>query len=121
MAIFPCDWTGHRYGEAQRTIYVITAFGDDVNTTKLRLCPQHFRDGMALTRDYFSLVGEDSRISDHCELCEKDKIYACYVKCFDLKQEPEYWAVDLCASCWERVRGEMHVQHGHPMGSATPA
>ena len=118
MAIFPCDWSGHRYPGPQRSAYVICAFGEDVDTTKLRLCERHFRDYVARTAEHLALVQDDSSIGRVCDSCGKEKIYAVYVKLFDQHEEPAYYAGDLCPTCWERVRQDLLVSSGRPLARA---
>ncbi|HEX4504050.1 MAG TPA: hypothetical protein VH187_23270 [Scandinavium sp.] len=117
MAIFPCDWNAHRYPGKQRSAYVISAYGEDLETTKLRLCEGHFHDFTQLVQEDMARVDEDSSVSGSCDICDKDKNFAVYVKLFDLAQEPDYYAADLCARCWQDLRVKLKVASGKAMAA----
>jgi hypothetical protein len=120
MAVFPCDWTSHRYAEPQRSVYVTYVFGTDAETCKLRLCPRHFAECMHVIHEHFAMVGDDSAISQTCSSCGEDRVYAVYCKVFDLRDEPVYWATDLCSKCWNALSGLLRVENGHAMPSPGP-
>jgi len=117
VAVFPCDWANHRYPGPQRSAYVVSAFGTDIETSKLRLCSRHYTEFANTASAVLAHVDEDSQPDSTCAKCGKDKQFAIYVKLFDLKQEPDYFATDVCASCWQTLRTQLKVANGHVMSS----
>jgi len=112
MAVFPCDWSGHRYPGPQRSVYITSVFGQDQETCKLRLCQTHFRDFVNVCDVRLARIDGDSQVGQTCDNCQEDKSYAVYTKVFDQKEEPVYFAGDLCARCWQEVRVELKVASG---------
>jgi hypothetical protein len=51
MAVFPCDWSGHRYPQAQQSLYVTRVLGQESETWKLRFCPRHFDEAYSILRE----------------------------------------------------------------------
>jgi len=119
MAVFPCDWSAHRYPGPQRSVYVTSAFGDDVETYKLRLCAVHLQAWQEIAARSMSPVDEDSRISRTCENCGGERTFAVYAKVFDAHREPAYFASDLCASCWQALRTDLKVPSGRALRART--
>lgn len=97
MAVYPCDWSAHRYPGVQRSVYLSVAYPDEVVTHKLRLCERHFHDELQLIREHMCEVDDDSAISTKCEMCEEDRHQAIYAKVYDQKTDPVTFATDLCA------------------------
>ena len=117
MALFPCDWGTHRYPGPQRSMYLTLASDAGVETHKFRFCRRHFDEQMLFVREHFSLVDEDSQISATCESCHEPRALGVYVKSYQLNQEPESWATDLCANCAEHVADLLQIRNGRAMAA----
>lgn len=112
MAVFPCDFSAHRYPGPQLSIYVTSVWGTDTETSKLRLCQRHFDELVRIANEHMSLVDDDSKVGTTCETCGKDKTAAIYAKFFPREAEPFYMVVDCCAACWQGVRQALKVSNG---------
>lgn len=115
MAIFPCDWTGHRYAQPQQSIYITSVWGDDAETAKLRLCPKHFEELHLIARTKMAQLDEDSKVGRVCDVCGKERNAALFLKVFQAHAEPLYYASDLCAGCWQAYRDLVHVASARPL------
>lgn len=115
MAVYPCDWSAHRYPGTQRSVYVTVAEPDSVQTFKLRFCPKHFLDEWHIVQDELAVVDEDSTISDTCLRCEEERTHGLYVKFFDEGKEPVEYAGDFCAAHVHLVALELKAPSGRAM------
>ena len=115
MAVFPCDWSAHRYPGPQRSIYVTVATGSDAETVKLRLCQRHFGETMDVVSKQMSLVDEDSQMSYSCERCHNDREATYFAKMYDEHAEPMQYAVDLCHGCGRELAALLKVSNGRHM------
>jgi hypothetical protein len=115
MAVFPCDWSAHRYPGVQRSVYITSVWGEELETAKLRLCQQHFDQELHHIREHMVLVDESSIIGQLCDSCSKEKSAMVFAKVFDKHAEPEYYAADLCAACWQALRVTLKVASGRAM------
>jgi hypothetical protein len=115
MAVFPCDWSAHRYPGPQRSIYVTFAFGDTVTTSKLRLCQQHFDLELEQIQKAMAEVDDSSQYSITCERCPKDRGETIFAKVFNSHAEPVTYAVDVCHGCAADLAGMLKVANGRPM------
>ena len=116
MAVFPCDWSAHRYAGPQQSAYVTYVSGSAPTTTKLRLCERHMVELKQVAFDALALVDDDSQVSQVCEGCGVERSGAIYVKLFTPHNEPETWAGDFCAGCAARVAASLKVASGRPLG-----
>lgn len=115
MAVFPCDWSAHRYPGMQRSVYVTFATNGSVDTSRLRLCQTHFDQELLQIQKAMSLVDNDSTISSSCERCPKDRQGTFFAKVFDQHAEPATYAVDVCNGCATDVAGLLKVSNGRPL------
>lgn len=117
MAVFPCDWSNHRYPDAQRSVYVTFAANDLVQTTSLRFCPKHFREEAAKARTLLSELEDGSMADSQCQGCNADRSCAIYVKLYDEKQEVDQLVGDFCADCATLVMDQLQTSKGRGMRS----
>jgi len=115
MAVYPCDFSAHRYPGPQRSLYVTAAIGSTTDTYKMRLCERHFRETLEVVGKHFARVEEESQISAFCDSCAGEKAYAVFAKLYDQGQDAEQYATDLCPTCWETLRVLLHVSNGRLM------
>lgn len=115
MAIFPCDWSAHRYPGPQRSVYVTFAHGDTVDTSKLRLCQQHFDQELLVIRELMAEVDDDSQMSVSCERCHGDRGETVFAKVFNSHADPVSYAIDVCHGCAAEVAAKLKVANGRPM------
>lgn len=116
MAIYPCDFAGHRFPQAQQSIYWTHVLGNSAITYKMRYCPSHFRDAATYCQEHMAMIDESSMISSSCEHCDAKRDGALYAKVFPAKSEMQQFALDLCATHLSAVVEELHVANGSPMG-----
>lgn len=115
MAVFPCDWSAHRYPGMQRSVYVTFASGETATTSKLRLCQKHFDLEVEQVRKIMAQIDDDSQMSTTCERCTKDRAETVFAKVFDQHAEPIHFAVDLCHGCAMDVAGILKVANGRAL------
>lgn len=117
MAVYPCDWSVHRYPGPQRSAYVSFAYDNEVQTTKLRFCLNHFGQFMELVHEHLAEIDENSQISKTCEMCDRERSLGVYAKVFDDKAEPVYFAGDFCAEHASLVGLTLKTAAGRRMSS----
>jgi thymidine kinase len=115
MAIYPCDFSGHRYTGPQRSLYLTSLWGDDAETVKLRLCQTHFNELQTRANELLDIVDEASVVSSVCDRCGKEKTGTIFAKWFDQHAEPAYAAADVCATHWQQVRTSLLAASGRAM------
>lgn len=121
MAVFPCDFSRHRYREAQQSIYWTEVSEHLVSTYKLRLCQQHFREVYDYIREHLAEVDNDSTISDSCEYCSEPRLFMVSAKVFPARSDYTQWAIDLCARHASELGNHLHVYNGdHLKRPTTP-
>lgn len=104
MAMFPCDFNGHRYPGAQQTIYPALVNQTEQHRRKLRLCPSHFRARMHFLEEACqnAQVGFDEAQAMACLNCHKEvtagtwQFFATVYATGDDRRD--FWAV-VCDSC----------------------
>lgn len=112
MAVYPCDWSNHRYPGAQQTIYFTSVVGAVMESRTMRLCPKHFRDSHSHIQQQMSLVDEVSAIAANCEHCNDKKAAVLFAKVFPAKEEERDYAIDLCAACLDKLGDELQTSKG---------
>lgn len=115
MAIYPCDYSSHRYREAQQSVYVTILDSLGAQTHKLRLCPTHFEQTFANVQSTFKLVDDDIKMPTQCELCGKGRDESLFVKLYRLHQEPEQFCLETCGPCGSRLTNELRIANGRPL------
>ena len=112
MAVFPCDWSTHRYPGPQRSVYVTFVSGEAVETSKLRLCQQHFDVELEQIEKAMAEVDDSSQMSFTCERCPKNRAETVFAKVFNPHAEPVTYAVDVCHGCAADLAGLLKVGNG---------
>lgn len=114
MAIYPCDWSAHRYAQPQQSAYITSVWGTDAETAQLRLCPRHLLELEEICKERLELIDWDSQVGSSCTSCGKERNGLLSVKLFKGKEEPTYYVADLCARCWQEYRTLLKVASGRP-------
>ena len=112
MAVYPCDYSRHRYRQPQQSLYYTEISEHLVSTYKVRLCPQHFDDVTELLREHLDDIEDNTMSSDKCQMCGEDRLFTVQARIFALKTEEEQRIADLCASCASLLGNEAHVYNG---------
>lgn len=115
MAVYPCDWTKHRYAQPQQSVYVTSVYRDNPETYALRLCPKHFEEVVLLVRQLMAELDDDSQVSTSCDQCGQDRDGATYVKVFRGKEEPQNFAADLCATHMVQYQRDLRIASGRAL------
>jgi hypothetical protein len=118
MAVFPCDWSGHRYPQAQQSLYVTRVLGQESETWKLRFCPRHFDEAYSILRERTTEVDDTTATPSHCELCEDESTISYYIKVYALRSEVMQRALDACPACATVFEHDLHVANGRVMTGA---
>ncbi len=114
MAVYPCDATGHRYPQPQRSLYLTRANGSGAQTRKMRLCPTHAAEHLAELNAYWQLVEEDTQSETMCFRCGNPRGPALFAKIYMGGDVPTQFAADLCEPHgaealarlgWDRAKG----------------
>lgn len=115
MAVYECDWGRHRYPQAQQSIYYTLALSSSATTYACRLCPKHFRESQMIIGERMAMVDEESKSSDTCDNCGKDKRQVFYAKVFAAKEEAQYFVADLCDQCGSVLGNDLRAFNGRAM------
>jgi hypothetical protein len=118
MAVYPCDWSNHRYPDAQRSVYVTFAAENTVTTTMLRFCPKHFREESAKAHQLLSELEDGSMADALCTSCKANRACAIYVKLYDEHREVDHLVGDFCADCALVVMDQLQTSKGRGMKSS---
>lgn len=98
MAMYPCEFNGHRYRSAQQTMYPAIVNGTDGTRRKLRLCPEHFEDLLEKLQNHATNAQEDmfEHVANRCFICgleTTDAPSALFVTVYAQGMEREdFWA-----------------------------
>lgn len=96
MAVFPCDFDGHRYPGPQRTAYPALVDGTSVERSKLRLCQTHFNQVVEFCEG-FMFDADHPDMPSGCARCDRpDAHYAAYVTLYDHGAERRDLYAALC-------------------------
>ena len=112
MAVYPCDWSSHRYPQPQQSVYFSCVFEDKAETYKLRLCPRHLDEALELIQEKLQFVPDDG--VNQLARCDHDleKNGTIFAKVFQTSEEPVYYAADFCVRCFVGVRQDLHISQG---------
>lgn len=116
MAVYPCARAGHRYPQAQQTVYATRLNGAGVTTHRLRLCPRHFSAIVEVAEENMTLVDEAMQSNLVCERCDLPKQDTLFLRVFELKQEERQYCSDLCAAHARVLADMLGTGDGEPMG-----
>jgi hypothetical protein len=112
MAVYPCDWSKHRYAQQQQSVYITRVVANEAETFKLRFCPRHFDEVLTVMREKTTLVDEESLAPEHCELCEDETVVSYYIKLYPLKAEVVQRALEACYTCATAFEHDTHMSNG---------
>lgn len=113
MAVFPCDWSAHRYPGPQRSAYLTVAFADQMLVSHAaRLCESHFVELASRARKHLVELDESSAISGNCELCDKPRARGLYIKLFDRQATVVDLAGDFCDAHADDVAVDLKMSMG---------
>ena len=115
MAVYECDWSRHRYPQAQQSIYYTLALGSVATTYACRLCPKHFRESQILIRENMASIDDESQASVTCDLCENPREQVIYAKVYAAKEEAQYFAADFCGPHGSALGQDLHMFNGRAL------
>lgn len=115
MAIYPCDFTSHRYPQPQQAAYISVVRGVDAQTFRLRLCPSHFRQVVVASQRHLLAIDEDSDSSAVCTSCSGEREAIIFSRLFPSKQEEQTFAADLCSACANAAIAELLPASARPL------
>lgn len=115
MAIYPCDWSQHRYPDGQQSMYLVWLAGNAIGGNCLRLCPKHFREAFTIAQLHMAIVDENSQPSTMCDKCGGERDGLLHVRFFPARQEEVQMAADLCVTCSETVGNHLRASNGRPL------
>lgn len=99
MAVYPCSEGQHRYGGAQRSVYITRLNGARPETRKRRLCGKHFDVLHGEIQRRFKVVQDDDVMAMVCENCDAPRATTLFIRVFEGGDEGLQYAADLCARC----------------------
>lgn len=115
MAIYPCDFGGHRYPGAQQSVYVTVCRNGDTLTHKLRLCPKHVLEELGVIRNAMAGLEDDLQVSTVCESCGEKTQALVFAKVYLLHEEPLQFVADLCGGCQTLLADTLRIASGTPL------
>jgi hypothetical protein len=99
MAVYPCSIGQHRYGGAQRSVYLTRLNGVRPVTRKHRLCGKHFDAMKGNLQRTFQVVDDNGTMASECINCTNPRATTLFARTFEGGDEGMQYAADLCADC----------------------
>jgi hypothetical protein len=121
MAAYPCDWSSHRYPQAQQSAYVTIMNGDAPSTVKLRLCPKHLDDFDDGCRELLAPLNDDVLERRHCQNCDRETQQVVLAKVYRLHEEPYQYVGEFCAAHGSEVYMHLQIANGKALGDPRKA
>lgn len=118
MAVYECDYSRHRYPEAQQSIYFTHLIGRIADTYKMRLCPKHFREVAIMVEQEMAELDEASQSSATCDRCENQRAGSLFAKVFGAKTEMRQFVADFCAAHLSTVGNDLRIFNGDHFSNA---
>jgi hypothetical protein len=115
VAVYPCTIGQHRYGGAQRSIYLTRLDGARPETRKFRLCSRHFAELQGAVARAMTLLEDDSQASPFCDRCGESRATVVFARNYSGGDEPDQYAVDVCRACEAAVLSECLWAQGAPL------
>lgn len=109
MAIYPCNFSPHRYYAAQQTAYYTSIMDHSVRTYRGRLCPEHFGEVQEAATGVLNDIEDLPQPSAKCESCGEDRLVMLQVKLFAAKSQVLQLVGDLCAKCATDLEADLHI------------
>lgn len=117
MAIYPCDYSGHRYREAQQSLYWTEISEHLVSTYKVRLCSEHFYEVFNYLRDHMDDIEENSFSSNVCQVCQEKRTHTVQARLFPAHDDEQQLVLDVCAKHASELGNTAHVYNGEHLAA----
>lgn len=113
MAIYPCDWSAHRYPGPQRSVYFTLLYPSDLVVGHAqRFCETHFQAIEMLARSHLSDLDEDGQASNVCDECGDPSEVTISCKLYPDKAPVKELLGLFCAKHAQEVGATLKVSNG---------
>lgn len=112
MAVYPCDYSRHRYRQPQQSLYYTEISEHLVSSYLVRLCPQHFDEVRQLLEENMKSLDDDLQDQDACEQCDGPRLFTVQARLYPKKSEEVQLITDLCAGHASELGNAARVYNG---------